>query len=476
MKFNLYLILALIAANIGFAQTRVEAGPSFNFDYKAELDAQFVLKDNYNYYMLTVVNANGMMANRRMILRKFDQKNQLVDTYNYEFPKFDASTLYDYLGSTETNNGKVIVYTKSYSGKAKKSEIVAHSFDKATAKFTSTVLDSAPIASLGKSGNVWMDKSDNGNYIGIVYTKNRAKNEAEKSLVLVLDNNSQNVAWKKDIEFTNDHVTDGMTVTNSGKVAVLRDNASFKKANNFNYISLVSADGQEDKNFETGIFLHKMKAVSIGTQDYIFAFNATSRGMRQENFTHLLFYDLKEGKTLQNIRTQEMSSIKDLADVIIRATPVQNNEIQIFAEPKVEIVTKPQPGMTTSAMFDKQYTYGPAYLYNIGFDGTLKGTKKLTSLSTKAETSQSYGLLNVKGTYYISTGFQTSQYSTVYNGLFSLNGSNGFEPVKKQTLDADAYRYTYQLIHYLADSSKLVAARVEGEDKMAMVTFTDIKL
>jgi hypothetical protein len=196
--------------------------------------------------------------------------------------------------------------------------------------------------------------------------------------------------------------------------------------------------------------------------------------MRQENFTHLLFYDLQQGKTLQNIRTQEMSVIKDLADVNMRSISLQNNEINIFVEPKVEIVTKPQPGMTMS--FDKDYTYGPSYLYNLTFDGTLKGTKKLTMLTTKAEMSQSFGLLNVRGTYYVNTGSQPSQYSTIYNMLYILNASNGYEAAKKETLSSSSNMYVYQLLHYFADSSKLVSARIDGDNKMSLVTFSEVKL
>jgi hypothetical protein len=476
MKFRYYLIIALCMVNFAFAQTKEEAGTSFEFDHKNELDAQFVLKDNYNHYLLTVFNTNGMMSNRRMLLRKFDQKNQLVDSYSYEFPKFDIGTLYDYLGSTETNTGKVIVYTKSYSGKAKKSEIVAHEFDKASATFTSKVIDSNPILSLNKSGDVSMQRSDNGNYIGIVYTKHRGKNEPEKSLVIVMDNNSQNVVWKKEVEFTNDHFTKSFAMTNNAKVVLLRDNASFKKANNYNYLVEVSADGQEDKTIETSVFLQKMQAISIGQQDYILAFNATTRGMRQENFSHLLFYDLKQGKTLQNIRTQEMSSIKDLADVNIRSISMQNNEINIFAEAKVEVVTKPQPGMSPSMAFDKNYTYGPSYLYTLSFDGSLKGTKKLTTLNTNGDTSRSFGLLNIRGAYYISTGHQPSQYSTIYNVLYTLNAANGYEPAKKETLSSSSSRYAYQLLHYFPDSSKLLGARIDGDNKMTLVTFSDVKL
>jgi len=475
MKFKFYFILALCTVNFAIAQTKEQAGPSFDFDYKNELDPQFVLIDNYNHYLLSVFNQDGMLNNRRMVLRKFDQKNQLVDTYSYNFPKYDTSTLYDYLGSTETNTGKVIVYTKSYSNKAKKSEIVAHVFDKATATFTTTVIDSNPILSAMKSGDVYLQKSDNGNYIGIIYTRYRAKNEPEKTLVLVIDNNSQNVAWKKEAEFTNDHLTKSFVVTNSGKVVLLRDNASFKKANNYNYMVLVSADVQEDKAIETPVFLQKMKAVSIGPQDYILAFNANSRGMRQANFTDLLFYDLKQGKTLQNIEIPEFSKVKDLANVLIRDISLQNNEINIFTEAKVEVVTKPQPGMT-SMMMDKVYTYGPSYLYTLSFEGALKSTKKLTTLPTKADVSNSYGLLTVKGTYYISTGYQPSQYSTIYNTLYTLNAANGYEPVKKASINLSDNRFAYQFLHYFADSSTLLTARIEGENKMALVTFTDIKL
>jgi hypothetical protein len=418
-----------------------------------------------------------MTAKRQIILRKFDQKNQLLDTYIQELPKFDIATLTNYLGFTESN-GKLAVFTKTYSNKAKKSEIIKIEFDKATAKFNNTVLDSSPILSAMKSGDVTLQKSVNGNFTGIVYTKYRAKGEAEKNLILVLDN-ALNIAWKRDLEFTNEHTTQRFTVTNSGKVALLHDNSSFKKSKNNNYLTVVTADTQEDKAFETQIFLQDLKAISIGAQDYILAFNSASRGLRPGDFTHILFYDLQSGKIIQNIKISEFTGIKNLSDVTMTNISLQNNEIHIFAEAKVEAGTKAPEGFSSSQFPETAYTYGPAYLYIVSFEGALNGTKHLTTINSDADTSHSFGLLNVKGNYYINTAFKPGNFTSIYSVLYKLTATNNYEANNDSMLikmDNESYRYAYQLLHYYADRSTLLTARVDGAKKMALVNVLDVKL
>ena len=77
MRLRLITLLLLCTLGSVFAQDR-QWGEKFDFDAANELDPKFVAVDNYNYYLLTVVNKTGMMASNQINLRKFDQKNLLA--------------------------------------------------------------------------------------------------------------------------------------------------------------------------------------------------------------------------------------------------------------------------------------------------------------------------------------------------------------------------------------------------------------
>ena len=77
MKLKLFISTALLVVTSMIGQSKVEWGTKFDVDTKSELDMQLVMKDNYNYYMASVVNRDGMLAQNQVIIRKFDQKNQL---------------------------------------------------------------------------------------------------------------------------------------------------------------------------------------------------------------------------------------------------------------------------------------------------------------------------------------------------------------------------------------------------------------
>lgn len=481
---KLCFLVTLCLINFSYGQTKYESGEKFEFDTKSELNPQFVLADNYNTFLLTVINVDGMMAKRQMVLRKFDQTNKLVDKFTYDFPKFDIATLYNYLGYTETKDGKVAVFTETYSGKAKKSVVYKHEFDKATSKFTSTELFSNAILSASKSGTVSLEKSDNGNFIGINYTMYRAKEEAEKNMMIMLDA-SVNVAWQKEFSFADKFFTKSFAITNSGKVVYLRNSKGFKQDN---YFVLATQEGQEEKRVETEVTLHKPKSISIGTQEYVLAFNYPSKGIRRGDFGHLLLFDLNSGKTIQNAPIEGFNSVKDIKEVEFTKVTVQNNEIHVFTEAKAELEMKQTQTVgsfgSQNAFPVKEQKYGPGFVHVLGLDGTIKSFKKIATYETTADLYHSYGLIDIKGNYYVATGnyYQNTSY---FGSFFQLNASKGYEKnnVGEISLfpsdplrDRNNVKYVNQLIHYFPDSNKLLFARIIDENQMSLLHISGAKL
>lgn len=478
MKKIVLALLTLISLNVAYAQPGTEYGAAFQFDSKSEADPQFVLKDNYNHYMLSVVVTDGMMSSRQMLVRKFDQANQMLQKYTYDFPKIDASTLYNYLGYTE-GNGKVAVFTQSYSGKAKKSIISVHTFDKATAQFTTTELNTTAILSAMKSGSVSLEKSDNGRYVGINYTMYQAKEEAEKNLFMLIDANTQSIAWQKEYAFNDKYTTRYFTVTNSGKVVYVRAAKGWKQ---HNYLVIGTQEGQEEKQLETEILLHQPKSISIGAEDYLLAFNHALKGVRAGDFPNLLFLDLQSGKAIQNMKVSGFG-VKNAKEVQMQHVFIQNNEIHLFAETKYKVDFKPtrENGGFSSGFPKDELKYGPAYLVIFGLDGTLKKQEQINIEDQPADLYHSYGVANIKGSYYIHTG----QYRTMperFPGVYVVNQASNFEMPKKwivspfaQTPGRVGTSYLFQLMHYFPDSKKLLMARMMNDTEMTLVYVTNIQ-
>jgi hypothetical protein len=475
---KILLLLAILMLNLGYSQVQYEYGDTFEFDTKNEMDPQFVLKDNYNHYLLTVVVVDGMMAKRQMIVRKFDQKNQMLEKFVYDFPSFDIATLYNYLGYTETN-GKVAVFTQTYSNKAKKSVVSVHVFDKATNKFTTTEITSTAIPSAMKSGTVFLDKSHNNRYVAIAHAMHRAKKEPEKNMVTVFDAQALTTVWQKELTYTDEHTTNDVVATNSGSAVLVRANKSFKKELNNSYLVVATTSGEENKTFESQTFLQSPESISIGTQDYLVAFSSDGRGLRQLDFSHLMFYDLKSGSTLQNNKILDFVNIKEIQDATIRSIEMQNNEIYVFTEAKVEAGTRPATGM--SSFPETIYANGPAYMYTLGMDGALKSTKQLNISTAEANLYQSYGLLNIKGNYYVQTGIYKSmpdRYPGIYDLKSSIDNKTNSYKFSPFANDQDMRyntKYVNQLMAYFPDSKRMLVARIVNGKDMSLVNVTGVE-
>ena len=453
------------------AQNSVVIGEKFDFDTKFEKDPQLVLKDNYNHYMCTVKNRDGMLADHHIVIRKFDQKNQLVDTFTQDFA-LTIFTLHNYLGAYELSNDKLVVFIESYSNKTKKTELYKYIFDKNTGKFTSTVVASYPIMSLIKPGSFSVSKSENGHYFGLVYQKYNAKKEPEESECMLLDSKTLDVIWKKTISFTDEFYTTEKITTNSAKIIFLRTPRSYKETN---YLSVIDGQSQEVKRFDENTKIFKPLALSIGTQDYLIAVNYHDKGIRRGDFGSIMFYDLGQGKMLKNNAIEDFNMTKDIKEVNFRNVFIQNNEIHLFVEGKYQSGTKPSVDFPNSTFTDPKYIFGPANLLVFSLEGELKQNIKLPINSdAEADFWHSFGLLNIKGNYFVNTGsyFKNNYY---HHGVYKINTTNQFEMKDvnlnyNYTDESNRSRLVNQLIAYFIDSNKILFATIYGVDKMCFVS------
>jgi hypothetical protein len=470
MKLKLFISTALLVVTSMIGQSKVDWGTKFDVDTKSELDLQLVMKDNYNYYMASVVNRDGMLAQNQVIIRKFDQKNQLVNTFTQNFPLVDMFTLHFYKGSFQLGDTKFVVFTHSYSNKTKKAQLDKIVFDKTTGTFTTTTVFEYPILSLSKSGDIFTMRSENGKYIGIVFQKYGTKKDPEESDCLVLDGTTLNEVWKKTISFPIESNTNERVLTNSGKFAFVR---TVKEVGSNHVLAMVDASGIENKDFGAVVKLQKPLAISIGTQDYLVAFNYPAKGIRRGDFGYLMLYDIQLGKMLQNNDIEGFNSIKDINEVVFRNVTIQNNEIQLFADCKYKSGTMPDPTFPNSSFTVPVYRFGYSSIIVLGMDGKFK--KKIGLGDATNLYNDSFGLLKNRGDYYINLGY--------HGGFFKLNAPNLDTRETKVSLDYNSeYRdyqygeYINQLFTYFPDRNSMLFAKRYTDGKMIFVSHTDIKL
>jgi hypothetical protein len=470
MKLRIYIALLLFTFGNSFAQTQ-EWGEKFDFDTKNELEPKFVLTDNYNNYLLTVVNKFGMVASNQIILRKFDQKNNLIETITHPFPVLEGGgTLHNFLGSFAIGSEKAVVFTQSYSGKSKRDEVYQHVFDKSNKKFTSTMLMGFAIVSNSKSGDVTVKQSQNGQYFVVNYKAANSKKEPEVNHLMVLNCNTLDVAWKREVTFTNEFFTRHLVATNSGKAILVRLPYGYKLDN---YLVAVSETEQTDLKVGESIKIHQPVAISIGTQDYLLAMNYPSKGIRRGDFGDLMLYDLNSGTILKNNEVSGFNSVTKIEEVNFRYILMQNNEIAIFAEAKVDATPAPVPGSTGFPV--SKYTFGPSFLITLNFEGALKSMKPIPSSSTnEANLFHSFGLVNAKGQLYVNTGSDNSFYK--WNYIFNnekLAYSIAFSMYDNSN---NRVQYINQLVHYYPDTQKFLFARITTNDRtqMSLGTFSGV--
>jgi len=470
MKLKLVSLFFLMVFSLLSAQNPTVIGEKFDFDTKFEKDPQLVLKDNYNHYLFTIKNRDGMLADHHIVIRKFDQKNQLVDTFIQDFA-INIFTLHNYLGAYELSNDKLVTFIESYSNKTSKTELYKYIFDKNSGKFTSTVIASYPIISLSKSGSFSVSKSENNQYFGIVYQKYSTKKEPEESDTMLLNSKTLDVIWKKTVSFSDEFYTTEKITTNSAKIIFLRTPRSYKETN---YLSVIDSQGQEVKKFDENTKVFKPLAISIGTQDYLIAFNYHDKGIRRGDFGSIMFYDLGQGKILKNNSVEDFNMTKDIKEVSFRNVFMQNNEIHLFVEGKFQSGTKPSVDFPNSTFTDPKYNFGPSNLLVFSLEGELKQNIKLPiNNDTEADFYHSFGLLNIKGNYFVNTGlfYKNNNY---YYGFNKINSNSKYEitPVNlNYNFNNDySYKAVNQLISYSIDSNKLLFTRMYGADKMYFVS------
>jgi hypothetical protein len=475
MKTKIASFLFLLVGLTAMGQTQKEIGTKFDYD-ASEIDLKVVLVDNYNHYMSSVINVDsGMKSVNKIIVRKFDQKNQLVETFTEEFPYKDLITLHNYLGSFELGNEKLVVLTDCYSGKTKKKEIHQITFDKKTGLFDKKVIAEYTFESLSKSGTTYAMVSQNKNYIGVVYSKFANKKIAEENQCTLIDGRTGDLLWQKDVPFPLLSFTESVVLSDTGKFIFVR---TTKETGSQNVLAIADGNTVESKDFgKEDVKIKKPLAFSIGSNEYLIAFDTYAHGVNRGEYGKVLFYDLTAGTVLKNNIAASLSNIKDLSKVNFNTLSVQNDEIYLFVDADFQSGTKPDPTFPNSTFKVAEYSNGYPSLLIFDMKGTLTRTEDFNILPFK-EPAKSLSVLNVKGNYFLNTYNKFDGSSSFYSGIYRLN--NG---AVDRNLKIFGFNDQYEdgtvitkFANYLPDAKRLILAKSYGVNKMAFINVLNIQL
>ena len=472
MKISYITCFFFFIVSLLSAQNSIK-GDNFEFDKESEEQPQIVLADNYNHYLFSVKNKDGMLTNHKLILRKFDQKNQLVDTFIKDFA-IDISTLHNFHGVFEIDNSKIAFIIESYSNKRKINELFKYVFDKKTGEFSSEVIVSYKSTEQKKFGYFKVKKSQNNRFIGITYDVENKKKEPEVTECLVLNNSTFDKVFAKTVQFQDEFYTDEKIMANSGNLIFLRRPRSYKETN---YFVVISKDNESKKTIDENTRVHKPIAISIGTQDYLIAFNYRDKGIRRGDFGSVFLYDVEAGNILKNNEIDDFNKTKDIEDVNLGNVFVENNQIRLFVEGRYKSGTKPSTTFPNSTMKDPVYNFGPSHILVFSLDGTLtKNVKLEVNPSSEPNLFHSFGMINIKGDYVIHPGTYYKG-SNLHNWLYKINPNNDFAVsnlnYRYNIADHLSYKFVNQVVYYFPDTNRFLTAVVlTNENKMGLLSFT----
>lgn len=489
------LLLILITVKV-VAQPKMEWGSKFDYDVVNEVDPKVVMADSYNHYLISIVNKHGMQPLHTVIIRKFDQKNNLVNTFKQDFPNKDTYTLYNCLGTFELGKDKVVIFTDSYSNKTKKKEIHRIIFDKNTDTYTTTLIAGYTFESISKSGTAYVVGSQNGAYFGVVYSKFTNRKIAEVDECTLLDGHTFDVVWQKTVTFPLEFYSGDITTTNSGKLVFVKRVVD-KGAKHSLYV--VDATTETDKELGADIKISKPIAISIGTQDYLIAFNFKA-SFREWAYSNIMLYDLQLGKIITNDEINIFPGIKDIQEVRYNYVNIHDNQIDLFAECKYQIGSKPSgsPSFASDPKFNEAvYGFGSGTLIVMDKAGKVLNNNKFTdgrAMPFSNALVDNFGVLNYKGDYYINTfTFREEKHRlieyAVFNQLvgptfktstqklqFPYYNTSGGGDSDDEIDDTKGNAYSggsivHQFVNYLPDSKRLLFAKYFGDGKVAFVSY-----
>lgn len=450
MKKLNFTVFLIVFTHLLLAQdNNVKTGEAFLYDNELEEDSRICFADGYNFYLHSIINEWSGLCNRKIIVRKFDQANNLIDQKEQNF-SVSADMVHSYKSSYQINSDQIVTLIQSSSKKQLKSDIYLYTFDKKNDAFTSKVITSYPIESVSKSGDLQTSMSPNGKYLTVLYAHKVIKKQPQKVDCIVYEAATMKEVFNRSITFEDNYTTLSCTTTDSGKIVIVRNPNSYK---DYKYLTVIDDNNQENKYFEPKMVLHHPKPLTINNEDYILAFNFEDKTVRTSgDFSNLMLYNITTGKVINNDVVNMDNKVQSkLLDVKFRHVAIENNKLFVFTE-----ILRELPKPTTSSKLAQMQVadesiYGPGNILEMDLAGKLTTNKEIKYSDSYFKSSHYYAVVPVNGQFYLSGP------DKLLNPFENLSEDQNFKPNQAYTHVGNRFPQT---TCYVASTNTMIFSRV----------------
>jgi hypothetical protein len=434
MKRIIVSIIAFLTLTFGFAQT-FTTEKSKSFTKESEKDVyRIVFPSAYGFMTLHHLD-NVMMDNTKaMVLTKYDQSMQAMETKTFNLPKLGlrASDLQKVVELKE----QLIFLSTVMDKKIAKHEVNAQVYNqKDNTVSDNKVLASIPIDGYSKSGFYQIATSPDQSKIAIIANMPFEKNTQEAVKIWVYDN-QLNLLWEQSatLNYESERAyQEELFVLNSGKVIVNKITDAFKKTRQ---TQLLTFDG---KAVETSIWSSagfqpmNMKLVDVNGKPMMIGFFCNGKNSvvkfnseTGDDTDGAFLYDLEAQNLIGIHLWSEQLKSQDLKSVQVVDVKIINDDIFMIGEKQLTKSEFRKSGNTLTTDLDYTYTFGSSVIVNFDTKGTLKSFKYLYPSRTYLNYEKEKGSL---AALYLENGlhvFSNSDNTMIYNAFFTEN-QNSFD-------------------------------------------------
>ncbi|WP_404986656.1 hypothetical protein ACI513_06375 [Chryseobacterium sp. M5] len=469
IKKTIFTII-LLGSILMHAQLKKVNGNTFDIDGIHEKEFKLALTDDYNQYVTSYINTDGLMANayphKKILVRKLDQKGNYLETYVKDYANKTNGTLHNYLGSHEIGTDKIIFFTEEYSGKTKKKEIFQHIFNKKDGSFATSSIAGFAIESANKSGTTKLLFSENGKYAAIFNDRFANKKIPNINDIIVINLRDLSTLWKKEVQLSDDFVEEDASLTDSGRILLIRKPSSGWKLGS--KLELVSDKEQKDLPVENKYYLKKAFTFTIDDKDYAavigkFGFTASVTG---EVWGDIFLYDLTKGSYTSGKIDKMASNISDFKMIEAFSS---NGSATVFGQ----VITQYTPPETAYNRFpDPVNSYGAAYIFTFSEDG------KISSNFLDNENKSKINVFKHNNSFYVSGTFESRKttFRKYYEPIKILDEKNytpGYIQLSNENPLEDHPAPDGDLIKFLPETNRLIFL-YRTEKSMNMISYYNI--
>lgn len=381
MKKSIFTILAFLSFSFGFAQ-----------EFKTEMSAPFQkesVKDVYHiifpsaYGFMTLHHQDNVMMDnvKAMVLTKYDQSMQAIDTKTFNLPKLGQRAS-DLVRTIELDD-QLIVLSSVTDKQAAKHQMNAQIYSqKDNAVSDNKILASFPIDGYSKSGFYQVAVSPDQSKIAILANMPFEKKTQEQVQVWVYDT-ALNLLWEQSetLKYESDRAyQENLFVLNSGEVVLNKISDAFKKSRLSELLTFNGKTVETTPFSSAGFQPMHMKLINVNGTPMLagFFWNGKS-SIISVNTTEgdandgVFLYDFSAKNLIGIHDWSSVLNAKDLKSLAVVDVKVTNDDIIILGEKQLEKNEFRKVGNTTTMDIDYTYTFGSSVIATLDHKGTLKG-------------------------------------------------------------------------------------------------------